>query len=153
MSPSFLNFETLRDPMEPTIDRNYSITRAECWFYNRISHKYNHPKEKIIPLVSPCSPMMYPCTDVVAMPRRSASRYRNRAESRLVPEPMTRCCGSPLIFHDAYERASTGLVARIRIVSGLYFTSCRLRGQTLKSAQIDSYGFKHYEETTKIPRA
>lgn len=51
--------------------------------------------------------------------RASAIRKRNRLESRLVPEPITRLGGSPEIFQAQWVRMSTGFDTRSRIVSGL----------------------------------
>jgi hypothetical protein len=59
------------------------------------------------PLVSPCSPIIQPCTLSGATPNFSEMRNRNREVSRLVPEPMTLFCGKPLSFHVMYVRTST----------------------------------------------
>ena len=52
-----------------------------------------------VPLASPCSPMIQPCTLFGAMLSFSLIRKWNRAVSRFVPLPITRSWGRPLIFH------------------------------------------------------
>lgn len=53
---------------------------------------------KSSPLVSPCSPRIHPLKLLGWIPSFSAIRKRKRAESKLVPLPMTRCLGRPLSF-------------------------------------------------------
>ncbi len=45
-----------------------------------------------------------PSVEAAGMPSLSAIRYRKRAESRLVPLPMTRCLGRPLSFQVTYVK-------------------------------------------------
>lgn len=52
-----------------------------------------------VPLESPCSPMIQPWQLEGWMWNFSPMRWRKRALSRLVPEPMTRWRGKPLSFH------------------------------------------------------
>ena len=65
-----------------------------------------------LPLESPCSPIIHPWVEDGATLRRSESRKRNRDESKLVPEPMTRSFGKPLNFHATYVKRST--VTRVK---------------------------------------
>ncbi len=53
---------------------------------------------KSSPLVSPCSPRIQPLKLLACIPSLSDIRKRKRAESKLVPLPMTRCLGRPLSF-------------------------------------------------------
>lgn len=102
--------------------------------------------KKILPLVSPCSPIMYPLQEEGAMPSRSANRNRKRAESRLVPEPITRLIGSPEIFHVTYVITSHGFVAIMKVVSGLYLSSCWETFYVLIHEKIS------YAETSRVAR-
>ena len=60
-----------------------------------------------VPLESPCSPMIQPCTLFGGMFSFSPIKKWNRAVSRLVPLPITRSAGRPLIFHATYVKTST----------------------------------------------
>lgn len=59
------------------------------------------------PLVSPCSPRIQPLKLLAWIPSLSAIRNRKRAESKLVPLPMTRCLGRPLSFQVTNVSTST----------------------------------------------
>ncbi len=61
----------------------------------------------VSPLESPCSPRIHPLKLLGCRPSLSPIRYRKRAESRLVPLPMTRCSGRPLSFQVTYVKTST----------------------------------------------
>lgn len=78
---------------------------------------------KDLPLESPCSPMIQPWHDVGAIFKRWLIRKRNRDESKLVPEPMTRFLGNPLNFHATYVKISTGFDTTSKMVFGLYSTN------------------------------
>lgn len=75
------------------------------------------------PLLSPCSPMIYPWQLLGAISNLWDSKNLNLDESKLVPLPITLFLGNPLIFHATYVKMSTGLLTTIKIVSGEYFTS------------------------------
>lgn len=76
-----------------------------------------------LPLVSPCSPITHAWQEVGAKLSLCESRNRKRAESKLVPLPITRFLGKPDSFQATYVSTSTGFDTMIKIVLGLYFTS------------------------------
>jgi len=54
---------------------------------------------------------------------RSASRWRKREVSNIVPDATTWCLGRPLSFHVTQAKMSHGLLTTTTTASGLYFTT------------------------------
>ena len=65
--------------------------------------------------VSPCSPSTYPWMFLGFTRQRRATYSRSRAESSVVPLPMTREAGNPLSVNVTQVSTSTGLVMRSKM--------------------------------------
>ena len=107
----------------------------------------------IIPLLSPCSPMMYPWQFWGATRKRSLIRKRKREESSIVPLPITRCIGKPLSFHATYVITSTVTqwhftalhLAPLSSISQLLFRWSRVSQFPLFSPGLSSFTFSRRE--------
>ena len=75
--------------------------------FNRCYIKYVYSFIQCVPLLSPCSPMIYPWQFWGAIRSRSLIWKRKRDESSIVPLPITRWIGRPLNFHATYVIMST----------------------------------------------
>ena len=110
-----------------------------------------------VPLESPCSPMIQPCTLFGGMFSFSPIKKWNRAVSRLVPLPITRSAGRPLIFHATYVKTSTETWRKNRYCYTSECGSGSSRGcliERFHSASMQIYWNKRkrlYEKSVKFP--
>ena len=110
-----------------------------------------------VPLESPCSPMIQPCTLFGGMFSFSPIKKWNRAVSRLVPLPITRSAGRPLIFHATYVKTSTETWRKNRYCYTSECGSGSSRGcliERFHSASMQIYWNKRkrlHEKSVKFP--
>ncbi|CAC7092448.1 Uncharacterised protein [Staphylococcus aureus] len=90
--------------------------------------------------MSPCSPIIRASTLRGATSNASLNNNLKRAESKIVPEPITRSLGKPENFHVAYAKISTGFVATKKIPSNF---------DAITSPTIDLNIFKFLDTKSK----